>query len=101
MCIENALEVVAEFLNYLAAANAGLGDPNVFFIACGVNLGMISLELIEYCRTRRHGGKQTPFDRFFFGQVRLSRAAPAPEMQTRSGHANARRPARAHVYVLT
>ena len=98
MCIENALEVVAEFLNYLAAANAGLGDPNVFFITCVVNLGMISLELIEYRRTRRHGGKQTPFDRFFFGQVRQGRSNPR---DANSGHANARRPARAHVYVLT
>ena len=69
VCIENALEVVAEVLNYLASANAGLGDPWVFFIACGVNLGMIVLELIEYCRTRRHGGKQTLWDRFWFGQV--------------------------------
>ena len=69
VCIENGLEVVAEFFNYLASANADLGDPWVFFIACGVNLGMIVLELIEYCRTRRHGGKQTMWDCFWFGQV--------------------------------
>ena len=70
VCIENGLEVVAEFFNYLASANAALGSPNAYFITFAVNLGMIVLELIEYCRTRRHGGKQTLWDRFWFGQVR-------------------------------
>ena len=68
--------MVAEFLNYLASANAVLGDPNGFFIACVVNLGMIALELIEYCRTRRHGGKQTAWDRFWFGQVSRGTSDP-------------------------
>ena len=84
VCIENALEVVAEVLNYLASANADLGDPWVFFIACGVNLGMIVLELIEYCRTRRHGGKQTLWDRFWFGQVRQGSSEPRDKRTLRA-----------------
>ena len=77
VCIENGLEVVAEFFNYLASANATLGSPNAFFITFAVNVGMIVLELIEHRRTRRHGGKQTAWDRFWFGQVSHPRAAQA------------------------
>ena len=76
VCIENGLEVVAEFFNYLASANATLGSPNSFFITCAVNLGMILLELFEYRRTRRHGGKQTAWDRFWFGQVSQGTSDP-------------------------
>ena len=76
VCIENGLEVVAEFFNYLASANATLGSPNAFFITAAVNVGMIVLELIEHCRTRRHGGKQTAWDRFWFGQVSRGTSDP-------------------------
>ena len=76
VCIENGLEVVAEFFNYLASANATLGSPNAFFITFAVNVGMIVLELIEHCRTRRHGGKQTAWDRFWFGQVSRGTSDP-------------------------
>ena len=77
--IENGLEVFVEFLNYAASVNVAMGSPNSFYIAFGVNVGMIVLELFEHCRTRSNGGKQTPWDRFWFGQVR---AAPTPEMQS-------------------
>ena len=69
ICIENGLEVVADLFNGLAAANAALGSPVSFFIAVGINLFMVVFESIEMIRTRRHGGKQTAWDRFFFGQV--------------------------------
>lgn len=69
VCIENGLEVFVEFVNYAASVNATMGSPNSFYIAFGVNLGMVILELVEHCRTRRNGGKQTPWDRFWFGQV--------------------------------
>ena len=67
--IENGLEIVADLFNGLAAANAALGSPVSFFIACAVNLFMVVFESIEMILTRRHGGKQTAWDRFFFGQV--------------------------------
>ena len=66
--IENGLEVFVEFLNYAASITVAMGSPNSFYIAFGVNVGMIVLELFEHCRTRRNGGKQTPWDRFWFGQ---------------------------------
>ena len=69
ICIENGLEVVADLFNGVAAANAALGSPVSFFIAAGINLFMVVFESIEVIRTRRHGGKQTAWDRFFFGQV--------------------------------
>ena len=50
--------------------------PVSFFVAVGLNLGMITLEFIEMQLTRRHGGKQTPWDRFWFGQVRQGRSNP-------------------------
>lgn len=74
--IENGLEVFVEFLNYAASVNVAMGSPNAFYVACGVNLSMIALELFEYCRTRRHGGKQTPWDRFWFGQVSQASSNP-------------------------
>ena len=69
ICIENGLEVVADIFNGLASANATLGSPVSFFIAMVINLFMIVFESVEIIRTRRHGGKQTASDRFFFGQV--------------------------------
>ena len=76
VCIENGLEVFVEFLNYAASVNTAMGSPNAFYIAVGVNFGMIILELAEFRRTRRHGGKQTPWDRFWFGQVRQGSSNP-------------------------
>ena len=76
VCIENGLEVVAEFFNYLASANATLGSPNAYLITVAVNVGMIVLELIEHRRTRRHGGKQMAWDRFWFGQVSWGTSDP-------------------------
>ena len=70
ICIENGLEGVVEFFNYLATVNTALGSAVSFYIAIGLNASMILLEGIEIRLTRRHGGKQTPWDRFFFGQVR-------------------------------
>ena len=81
ICIENGLEGVVEFFNYLATVNTALGSAVSFYITSGLNASMILLEGIEVCLTRRHGGKQTPWDRFFFGQVRLG-ADPNPETQT-------------------
>lgn len=71
---------MVEFFNYLATVNTALGSAVSFYIGCGLNASMILLEGIEIRRTRLHGGKQTPWDRFFFGQVRLG-AAPNPETQ--------------------
>ena len=76
VCIENGLEVVVEFFNYLATTNTALGSPVSFYIAVVLNVLMITLELIEVRRTRRHGGKQTPWDRFWFGQVRQGSSEP-------------------------
>ena len=63
------LEQVVEFFNYLASVNSALGSPVSFYIALGFNLMMVLFELIEVRRTRRHGGKQTMWDCFWFGQV--------------------------------
>ena len=81
ICIESGLEVVVEFFNYLATTNTALGSPDSFYIAIGLNVAMILLEWIEVCLTRRHGGKQTPWDRFFFGQVRQG-SSKTPKKQT-------------------
>ena len=74
VCIESGLEVVVEILNYLASAvtAAQVGSPVSFFSAFGLNVLMIVLEFIELRRTRKHGGKQTPWDRFWFGQWQAS-----------------------------
>ena len=69
ICIESSLEVIADLFNYIASVNAELGGPGPFYVAVGLNVLMITLEFIEVRRTRRHGGKQTPWDRFWFGQV--------------------------------
>jgi hypothetical protein len=70
ICIESGLETVVEVFNGLASANTGLGSPVSFYISCFINVVMIVLELTEVCLTRKHGGKQTPWDCFMFGQVR-------------------------------
>jgi len=70
ICIESGLEAVVEFFNGMAAANAALGSPISFYVAVGMNVTMIVLELCEVRLTRKHGGKQTPWDKFMFGQVR-------------------------------
>ena len=69
ICLEAGLEVVVECFNGLASANATLGSPTSFYITCIINLAMILLETSEVCLTRKHGGKQTPWDCFLFGQV--------------------------------
>ena len=46
-----------------------MGSPSSFYIAMALNVAMILLEWIEGRLTRCHGGKQTPWDRFLFGQV--------------------------------
>ena len=68
ICIENGLELVVDFFNAMASANTALGSPITFYIACAINLGMVALESVELCLTRKHGGKQSPWDRFLFGQ---------------------------------
>ena len=70
ICIENGLEVLADIFTYLAASNAKLGSPVSFYIASAINLFLIIFESIEIVRTRSHGGKQTEWDRFYFGQAR-------------------------------
>ena len=62
--------MVVEFFNYLASVNTDIGSPISFYIAFAFNVLMIALELIEVRLTRRHGGKQTKWDCFWFGQVR-------------------------------
>ena len=66
--------MVVEFFNYIASTNTAMGSSSSFYIAFALNGAMILLELIEVRLTRRHGGKQTPCDRFLFGQVRLGAA---------------------------
>ena len=68
VCIESALEIVVEMLNYLATVNTEQGSAVSYYIAFALNVLMIVLERIEVRRTRQHGGKQTPWDRFWFGQ---------------------------------
>ena len=86
ICIESGLEVVVEFFNYLATTNTALGSPDSFYIAICLNVAMILLEWIEVCLTRRHGGKQTPWDRFFFGQVR--QGSSKPQRRKHAKHSN-------------
>ena len=69
ICIESGLEVVVELFNYVASTNVAMGSPSSFYIAMALNVAMILLEWIEGRLTRCHGGKQTPWDRFLFGQV--------------------------------
>lgn len=69
MCIEAGLGVVVQILNALATAQAASGaSPVPFYFAFGLNCLMIVLEMVEIRRTRKHGGVQTPWDRFWFGQ---------------------------------
>ena len=69
VCIESGLGVVVQILNALATAQAAsVGSPVPFYFAFGLNVLMIVLETIEIRRTRKHGGVQTPWDRFLFGQ---------------------------------
>jgi hypothetical protein len=69
VCIEAGLGVVTEILNALATAQAAsAASPVPFYFAFGLNVLMIVLETIEVRRTRKGGGVQTPWDRFWFGQ---------------------------------
>ena len=68
--------MIAELFNYIASVNAAEGGPGPFYVAVGLNVLMITLEFIEVRRTRRHGGKQTPWDRFWFGQVQQGSSEP-------------------------
>jgi hypothetical protein len=69
VCIESGLGVVVQILNALATAQAASdGSPVPFYFACALNVLMIVLETIEIRRMRKHGGVQTPWDRFWFGQ---------------------------------
>ena len=70
LCLENGLEEVVNLFNGLAGAVADLGSYAPVYIAMGINLLMIAFESFEVYLTRKHGGKQTACDRFFFGQVR-------------------------------
>ena len=69
VCIESGLGVLVQILNALATAQAASdGSPVPFYFACALNVLMIVLETSEIRRTRKHGGVQTPWDRFWFGQ---------------------------------
>ena len=69
VCIESGLGVVVQILNALATAQAASDGSSVpFYFACALNVLMIVLETIEIRRMRKHGGVQTPWDRFWFGQ---------------------------------